>query len=236
MRIISSYKDYYDGGMSLDQDRDIHYVREKQVKDLGTNPKNMPVWPIRTWGYGIGNTHHSREWIVGFCNKIYPVFEFYKKDSVESTFCFTLKDIDDCFKKALCEKQYEMWSDSKIKYNSKNWTPFGVYTGRRDYWVKLFEEFHQIQDKHESLFQENKSPIFHYRCNHRKRNWTLTLNPCLKDIEFYRVIPVYDAYQQLVMFMNNMANPEKAIPAVDDTIMAEIKGFDKHSFRKLKLK
>jgi hypothetical protein len=42
----------------------------------------------------------------------------------------------------------------------------------------------------------------------------------------------YQAYQEISMFVNNLAIPEKPIPKMSDEDMASIKGFDKFSFRK----
>lgn len=54
----------------------------------------------------------------------------------------------------------------------------------------------------------------------------------LKTINFQTIFPPYLAYQEISMFVNNLAVPSKEIPKLDDVTMAEIKGFNKHSFRK----
>ena len=47
-----------------------------------------------------------------------------------------------------------------------------------------------------------------------------------------RIKDPYTAYQELSMYLGNMAFPNKPIPTISDEVMAEIKGFNKFSFRK----
>lgn len=54
----------------------------------------------------------------------------------------------------------------------------------------------------------------------------------LANFEFNKVLKADKAYQELLMWHNNLATPEKQIPKIDDKTMLEAKGFDKFSFRK----
>ena len=59
------------------------------------------------------------------------------------------------------------------------------------------------------------------------------MNAPLSDLDFAKVMPPYQAYQEIRMFLGNMAQPEKPIPQIDDETMVEIKGHGgKYSFRK----
>jgi len=93
------------------------------------------------------------------------------------------------------------------------------------------------KEKHRELFEQERCPIFVAESHETDRiTWkavgTITFNPCLKDYDFMRVFDPYQAFQEISMFMGNLAEPRKPIPAIDDKTMAEIKGFDKWSFRK----
>jgi len=83
----------------------------------------------------------------------------------------------------------------------------------------------------ERLFKENRSPLFvakerkYYDC-------LINYNAPLKDFEFYKIFDPHTAYQEISMYMYNFAEPMKEIPEISDETMAEIKGFDKWSFRK----
>lgn len=64
------------------------------------------------------------------------------------------------------------------------------------------------------------------------QNKNTILNPNLDDFDFQRVKDPYTAFQELYMYLGSKAAPEKPIPQPTDKVMAEIKGFDKFSFRK----
>ncbi len=66
----------------------------------------------------------------------------------------------------------------------------------------------------------------------RKREYKIVYNACLKELDFFKVIDTYTAFQELQMFMGGMARPNKPIPHVSDKNMVSIKGFDEWSFRK----
>ena len=58
-------------------------------------------------------------------------------------------------------------------------------------------------------------------------------NPCLRVYQFFKIMDAYTCFQEIAMFMSNMANPEKPIPQISNNDMIQAKGFDlKYSFRK----
>ena len=60
----------------------------------------------------------------------------------------------------------------------------------------------------------------------------LVVNGILKDFDFVKLFDPYQAFQELQMYLSNIAVPLKPIPEIDDVTMAEAKGFNKWSFRK----
>lgn len=89
-------------------------------------------------------------------------------------------------------------------------------------------------------YYENTLPIRYDELgkgrNKATRRWiTVVKNPCLADLEFYRVKDSFTCFQELEMWLSNQASPEKPIPEVSNNDMIEAKGFDlKHSFRNTK--
>jgi len=61
---------------------------------------------------------------------------------------------------------------------------------------------------------------------------TICYNSRLKELDFAKIFNPIKAYQEITMFMNNLAVPIKPIPKISDVTMAEAKGFNKYSFRK----
>lgn len=81
------------------------------------------------------------------------------------------------------------------------------------------------------------NPIYHvYNSYYNGPRMVIETNCPLKDKNFFKVLDAYSAYQELSMWFNNKATPEKPIPKLDDITMRDIKGFDKYSFRKDKSK
>ena len=71
-----------------------------------------------------------------------------------------------------------------------------------------------------------------------------TINPVLKNLEFYKVFSTQQAIQEIEMFLYNdlgISNKRSSkykgkeiIPDINDKDMIIAKGFDKHSFRNMK--
>jgi hypothetical protein len=106
------------------------------------------------------------------------------------------------------------------------------------YTRKELHEFYNQPIK-TNIFEEHHCPIF---VSNSKRDILykidreITINARLEDWEFYKVFDAYSAYQELSIYLGGLAEPRKPIPKIDDVTMAEIKGFNKFSFRKDKVK
>lgn len=179
-------------------------------------------------GNGISAIHCS---MVGFCKKVYPVVKFWHKyvpgaPDQDHKICFNMEQVEESIEAIFGKDEMETWRSNK-SWTWHRWT-------RRKSWVEFFEECKAIEEKHEDLFEKLKAPIFQYGI--RDNNWTVTVNPFLKPLEFYRLFPGYQAYQELVMYLGNLANPEKPTPQMPDELKAEQHGYDKFSFRKEKSK
>lgn len=224
MRIISSFKDYYDCIQAYHSD-DVIYVRE---------PKTIQVdlkFPSIDSHYGIrGATLRYHSHLIGFCGRLYPVVYFHGDGS--EYWCYTIEDIDKVVDERLKKKERESYYTPKQGYWRRWFTARGSFI---KYFKSIKEETRHLPD----FFQEYKTPVFSLYDDGRRvrRVQMLNINCSLKMFEFYRVIDAYTAGQEVYMFMSNMAMPNKPIPHVPDKIMVEAKGFDKiTSFRKPKQK
>ncbi len=227
MLIKSPFKDYYDGVQQFGQD-DIIYVRyPKEITDIGY------VSTCETY--------------VGFAGKIYPVL------TLSGHRCVTIKDVDKVVDSGLDYVRVPIFSkqSKKIYYDGDEQ---GRYNGRyftsytRAKLIKWFAN-ESISDRwggrskdksdwHNSLvkkFDQYNAPIFTIEQKDRN-NVKVELNACLRPYEIFRVLPPYEAFQNLHMWLCNQARPIREAPPIDDKTMSEIKGFDKYSFRKQKSK
>lgn len=126
----------------------------------------------------------------------------------------------------------------KCAYNEQDSTLLSQEMPTADYnWYKnTYKRFFDTEFRFKTNYFDT-APV--WMCNAQRailgwHNSVVILNPCLKDINFRQVLKPDQAYQELLMWHNNLAMPEKPIPKIDDKTMAEAKGFDRFSFRKSK--
>lgn len=220
MRIISPFKDYYDCVQSQGQDLSLIYNRQPEEIISKTRVFSF-VSLLNRWGSDIV----SRVEVVGFCGHVHPVLKIHKPGDarVKPVLCYLIEEVDafveQHFKPLEIERYY---ADKRRSYWSERWT----YTPHKAL-VAFFAEARQRAGDFVYLF--DKAPVF--RCR-EGRETTLTYNACLKEVEFYRQVDPFTAYQEIQMFWGGRAAPEKPIPKIDDKTLAAAKGFDKFSFRK----
>lgn len=245
MRIISKFKDYYDciqGMSSYDKD-DILYIREK--KEIALPRIELPKPRQFMWHNKSANGVFIHWDVIGFCGKLYPVFYlntagYVCRDKPDSSLiCYTIEDIDSAVK-ALDPKGYDHFLQKPKRHMKDKW---GALT--RDDLKDFLVDFKGFE--HEAIFEKHRCPTFvaylsnppkffsHYKCLGQGDNLCV-INERLNDFHFQKVFDPYQAFQEISMFMGNMAFPNRPIPEVSNEDLIAAKGFDKFSFRKDKKK
>lgn len=227
MRILSNFHDYYDGVQKQDQDRSIIYNREtKQVTEgrdrSGRTVTNQMNYYVNTFGW-----HH-----IGFCGVVYPALklndQFFVHNFGREHYCsghedyiYSLEELDSFIEDSCSEKIQKQYFQNREYYRRAD---------RNDY-KRLFNgEYCKLYSSH---FTKYDCPVFVIRHNKSSgADVEIIINPVLKDYQFFKKVDTFTAYQELSMYLGNIAEPRKTIPHIDDKTMAEIKGFDKFSFRK----
>jgi hypothetical protein len=93
-------------------------------------------------------------------------------------------------------------------------------------WDKKIINLSNPYKEDHTIFHQFKVPCFLY---HYSR---LITNPCLKDLQFYKVKDAYQTYQELDMYLGGVLTNTEVIPPMDDLTLIKAKGFDvKTSFR-----
>jgi len=236
MRIISKFHDYYDSVQAMGQDRSLVYVRNPEEIDCKQGGFFFPSCTacFRTYydRFDASRKLDVDDHVVGFCGKIYPVVKLIFIDrnrpmgeEAPKKFCYNMDDVDGFIHEHFRDKQIECYESKDFIPNSQ----WQFYHRRR-----YFTEFFTVgeEKKYEKHFIEKRCPIIVGDCRHKK----IIYNGKLKDVDFFRVFDPYRAFQEIAMYYGNMAVPLKPIPEITDETMAEIKGFDKFSFRKDKKK
>jgi hypothetical protein len=217
MRVISKFKDYYDGVMKTGMDREVVYVRENKEIELEES-------------YGVDfSTQNSPRYsnielvILGYCGKIYKIYTVTTSLNTEKE-KHVFHDFES-FRKFMMRYQIaSKWDFEKRRYYPSDYQKFEALDGSR-----LIELFHKYQ-----------TPLFIVSHIHRyrtKSKTTLTLGPCLKDLEFYQIKDTYAAYQDIFQYVAGTLNrPENKMVEISDEDKVSKHGFDKWSFRKLPTK
>jgi len=163
------------------------------------------------------------QYIIGFCGKIYPVLVLSDSPDI---FCFSIADADAFVEKYFTDQEKEIYKGKlQWKHNAKILI--------RKNLVSYFEECNKKQEAFKKLFEDHSCPIF-VASRSKWSDGKITYNGLLRPVQFMRVFDPYSAFQELAMYISNIAQPEKVMPVIDDEMKIQAHGFDKFSFRKPK--
>ena len=234
MKIISEFKDYYDGVAYDFYDPDLLYVRS-----LIRENHNRIDFFRQKWFYCDRMTKHTQSVIfVGFCGTIRPCFELTKdreNAGEPSTFCYSLGEISDWYKENFPDK-FEEFKANKYSYKwyrDRGWSEEWTFEKYRRRW----DQARQACSDSAKIWETTAYPIF-VDFHGRPDYWEDKLfawNYPLREIDFQKVIDPYVTFQELRMWLSNQASPEKYVPEMDNATKIQQHGFDlKESFRKSK--
>lgn len=210
MLIVSRFHDYYDVGMKLGIDKTCVYQRDiKIIKNGFFKPCEHKV--NGGWKYSV----------LAFCGKFYPFVYTYEVGSPIPTVIWTAEEalvtIGATRKKKWSWREYDLESEEGIK--------------------KLFSTDFQSFGE---FFHTHKTPVFgfvppvkSYRGKQSPYE-SLVLNPCLKDLKFFKVKDPVTAFQEISMFISGVIGvPSKPVVEVSDKVKAASRGHDgEYSFKK----
>jgi hypothetical protein len=221
MRIICPWKDYYDGVQSIDMDSEPLYIRDK--KDIQLDKILFPFLNHITY-LGVSPKYGLKSYVIGFCGTVYPCIKLFS--GAKNFYIYTLKQLTEFVKNNFSNKKFQ--DCIKKGYSPNNYWNYHYKQGS---FIEYFVKFKEIENKYTNLFEKYNVPIFTAEHN------VISLNNRLSNFEFYKVKSVETAYQEIRMYLSNLAAPQKEMPTISDEIMLEAKGFNKRtSFRKEKSK
>jgi hypothetical protein len=255
MRIVSSFRDYYDSVQSYGRDEGSEvFVREsstivgekygRATIDKSNNRFRNPtfssiekyVYPdtfeeYSTVGpktgcvskYGnaeIGSGCYSIKVNVGyvfFTGKVYPYVNFSSLPDLKSVFCYT-------------EDQYYIASE-KLGIRDKGFS-FAFNFGSPNRFKRVSSIFEvDLISIPEEFFIKNKISIMHL---YGEMEPSIEVNPNLGDLEFYKAMDAFSAYQDLSTWVNGkLSSPFNSMVDIDDKTKVMKHGFDfDYGFRK----
>lgn len=253
MKIISHFKDYYDGLSSHDADSGVY---ERKTASI----------PVEWFGYNHSVIQHDRSYelqtgLIGFCGKLYPFVKYSNLplgnvstcDMKSIKFLYTYKD----FKTA--REEFKTLKGARYYWDG-GYDSFKSFSGLDNAKLWFDQDFQTLIDDlpkwktsrtgkmfksviPKELFYEHKVPCFAliYRDDSSDRSlppYRLILNPKLSDYKFYQLFDVYSAFQEIEQFVSNdLIRPDDPyIQPISDVLKAESHGFNAESFRTPKSK
>jgi hypothetical protein len=246
MKIVSTFKDYYDSLGSPDGATGVY----------NRTPKKIDIeWVgYEASGSGYAVSYELNTGLIGFCGKIYPYvkYSYNVGDGYKNGCAYSA----DKYKEILatiesCKKMDHHWRYSPDIF-------FNAYPYNKDNCKIWFDgDFKSIYESPsrwgrsgrtpqypnlKSVFIEHKTPCFAIdnpkdeRLFGRPANFKMLLNPKLADYNFFQLWDTYSAFTAIEQFINNeIVRPDDPyIQEISDKIKAESHGFDKFSFRKEK--
>jgi len=237
MRIISKFRDYYDGVQSYGVD-DRVFIRktinhliplDSRLIDLNENLEvynrsYIPVDGAINCSSGVlcvANKHHFYLKLL-YENKFHYIFNVEMYNSFLNK--VSAGKFDGGIQKILTNKNkhyfgVSRWSSKSIENYFKVQTP------------DLLFEYHHIYNT--PIFSYSVDVITDMDIHKRKRMIKIISNPKLYDMNFAKIADPFQMYQDIDMFNSGvLSSQENNIVEISDIDLRDGKGFDKMSFKK----
>jgi hypothetical protein len=248
MRIFSKYHDYYDKALGYGIDPNVIYERKEEditdwIKDQPGLQKRLSMIHDDIFDFRIERINSTElkveaKTIMLFCGRLYFCIKIsykvkdYPYDRFVTEFIYTF----DTFEKAIV-------LHSKINLEHK--TTSGLFDGTKSKLMTiarrfrtLFERQGTVSDIAFDLHFELDAPIIvlDYDLIYTySKKIKVYKNRCLKDMEFFKIVDPFTAFQELSMFIGGIMGGKSPIMIeVADKDRIAKHGFDKFSFRKEK--
>jgi len=227
MKIISKYKEYYDGGSAFGVDEKVTFVRTINQLEEGEKIIVMDLEPLPSRdAIPAHNIINYSPFILGFCGKInigYKITKYFQPNKLEpiteKIYYIYNENIIDELEPIITEKagrffNYEMKQLETLKDALNNW----VGTSKLfDYYSELQTPYFIIDLGHPDIWARNGLVS------------TIKHQISLTDIQFYNVSDMMNTFQQISMFLPTL-KPEP-ISEMTDEQKIHSHGLDETSFR-----
>ena len=242
MRIISKFYDYYD---VLNDGSDTDHVWKRETTSFLPD-LNDPFFKTDNWENDLrhlmaevsvpkrgavfqqghlrrGDTDDYRCSLLLFCGEFHPFVRLPEHVCWDfETFAHTVK-LDErpyCIR-SWCYAQKKVFANVRAMFKQENILPrFRTLNLRLRCPIVLLD----MQEQPLGPVREHEPERYRVR---------ITMNPCLAELGFERVIPPFDAFQKLECYLfNELAEQNDPPVEISDDVRRDGHGFDRHSFRK----
>lgn len=232
MRIISKFKDYYDSVQLYGVDNRTTFIRKTSdpihVDKLDIFNSDFSLPGKNSFGESYCSYKDRRKPLIAydylflfFCGTVFPiiVYQELSKDMYydKLKYCYDIETVENLMVRHNIEKYFE-----KNRYTS-----WRIDLRKQS---KVKELFNAPIDKNKVLELHHKleSPYFVFSTNKS----SITVNPVLKDLWFFKIVDSFKTYQEVYMFISGiLGGKSPKTVEVSDEIRKSKHGFDKWSFK-----
>jgi len=249
MRIFSKFHDYYDKVLSYGIDPNVIYERKEEdiTEIVDKNPyikDTLSQIHDNIFDFKIERINSPElqiifKNIILFCGKIYFCIKIsYKVRGVEQY-------IDTIHEYIYTFDTFERAINKYSKINLEYGIPSGIFDGSRGKLIEASKRFKSLFDR-QGVTSDIIIP-FHFELDSPiividydmlftyKRKINIYKDKKLKDVEFFKAVNPFKAFQELSMFIGGVMGGKSPITIeVSDKDRIAKHGFDKFSFRKEK--
>jgi hypothetical protein len=223
MKIVKSFRDYYDSACAWDRESVPLYVRKSQT--FKTNDIRDPSFRIVM---GLLNRmpcyNKGCRWVIGFCGRLYPAYSS-SRYSVNKNMFYDIQSLITAAYQA--ETSYYFTDEASIRELQNNNS--NRFSGRLNRWSwNRFVQDRGTPPPNDAVFRFFRAPVFLSNLE------TVTVNAKLYECNFQTQFDPYTAYQELDMYLsNNLSDQQEPSSEVSDDLKRHYHGFDKkYGFRK----
>lgn len=222
MILKSNYKDYYDGCFTLNTDDKTLFIRNRFYKNKISSPENFIS--VNTKESSIKDICGTMSYII-FAGQFYPCKIYYQYgDQTVTCIQYYYREPDDSTLDTIRYRDPVLivYDQDIIKKSIARYIKNLV---RNPFHIEN-KTLNDLIDKFGDTFLIHESGFY---------NRFIEINPILSKYGLQKILPPIQAYNQLYVYLNNKARPEKPIPIIDNDTKIHLAGFDtKKSFRKEK--
>ena len=244
MKIISKFQDYYDIGIAYGVDEKLRFDRvtmetNTTIDELRSATKI--IYRVQEQYYRI-LCHFN---VILFCGKAYPLV-YVKRESItrkDKKLFYKLIDEEYCYSIEALDSYITHYHHpiAEIKEEYEKLGHCYWYVGNFKKYVE--GHFNKRYDTHVSLFELYKKPYFYVESRYYKNDKEIDciatdtiLLPQLKQYKFAKAVPPMQAFQEISMYLGQLDLAEDNTVTIEGKYLAQAKGFDCYSFKKMPTK
>lgn len=238
MRIISKFHDYYDTAMGLGQDRNLVFSRiKKQLPKEAANFSTAgTIRKLHSMDKKKKKSIHCDPITILFCGKEYHGIKVQVGDYLLRSFIFFPAPDVHYFYDADALRDFLQTFDIDITVKPRHYQRY-QRVSPRSYYDQCVEWFSPTVSRSENAMISGGYSILlqddTVRPSDPKIESTWISNPILREIEFYKIVDPFTAFQELSMWIGGvLPTPGRDMVNIEDKYRIAQHGFDKWSFRK----